>query len=151
MTIHDPKVGGAARQYICDFCGSAEFSASGCLPVFWSRGAAAKPLHQCPKCAHVAKVSEITPTERTQIADNVAFIADVLQELRRARARFPSPECSLAALGEEVGELCKAVLDEPKARVRAEAIQVAAMAARVALEGDPTLDAFRARKGLDKL
>ncbi len=62
-----------------------------------------------------------------------------------ARIEFPQPNPTLAALTEEVGELAKALLHirEGKAsdwqRVYDEAMQVAAMACRVALEGDPTV------------
>lgn len=72
------------------------------------------------------------------------FLAEVAAEVGRARTKFPSPAGSMVALMEEVGELARAMLDEPAARVRAEAVQVAAMAMRVAEEGDPTLDALRA-------
>lgn len=68
-------------------------------------------------------------------------------ELRRAREKFPSADGSLAALTEEVGELAKAVLDESRDRIVEEAIQVAVMAIRVAIDGDPTLYAVRARRG----
>lgn len=61
-------------------------------------------------------------------------------------ARFPQPNACMCALTEEVGELAKALMDEPSANVRAEAIQVAAMAVRVALEGDPTIDFVRERR-----
>lgn len=71
------------------------------------------------------------------------FFEKVQQELQRARAKFPSPTASTVALGEEYGELCKAILDESWDRVVAEAIQVACMACRVANEGDPSLDSYR--------
>lgn len=71
-------------------------------------------------------------------------------EVARARAKFPSPNLNMLALTEEVGELAKALMDEPRANVRAEAVQVACMAIRVALEGDPSVDELRARRGLDR-
>lgn len=69
------------------------------------------------------------------------FFAAVSAELQRAREKFPSSNLSLAALMEEVGELAQAMLKVragkwPAYRVREEAVQVAAMAVRVALEGD---------------
>lgn len=73
------------------------------------------------------------------------FLLEVENELARARAKFPGPNVNLAALTEEVGELAKALLHirEGKATgwaaVYAEAVQVATMAARVALEGDPSI------------
>lgn len=62
-------------------------------------------------------------------------------ELAFARTKFPSNEFKLAALMEEVGELAQAMIDhargkKTKAQVYEEAIQVAAMAIRVAEEGD---------------
>lgn len=75
---------------------------------------------------------------------------EIIEELQRARRKFPTREgldnedllAMLAALGEEVGELCKDVIQflyEPKKgksyeSIRAEAVQVAAMAMRVVLD-----------------
>lgn len=81
---------------------------------------------------------------RTTPVDDARFMAEVLSEVQRARAKFPDPSCSMAAFSEEAGELAKAMLDEPKDRVRKEAVQCAVMAMRVALEGDPSMDAYRA-------
>lgn len=75
------------------------------------------------------------------------FIIAVQVELASARQKFPSSECSLAALTEEVGELAKAALSEPMRNVVKEAIQVAVMACRVAVEGDETLDNYRWKNG----
>lgn len=72
---------------------------------------------------------------------------DIENELKRAREKFPNSDGSMTALTEEVGELAKAMLDEPLDRVRAEAIQVAVMAIRVATEGDATLNKIRKRRG----
>jgi hypothetical protein len=74
-----------------------------------------------------------------QAMDDRRFVERVLCEVAAARVLFPEPGASMTALTEEVGELAKALLDEPWNRVVAEAIQVAAMALRVAVEGDPTL------------
>ena len=63
-------------------------------------------------------------------------------ELRGARAQFPGTTHMLAALTEEVGELAQALIDHDRAQevspamVLREAVQVAAMAIRVATEGD---------------
>ena len=72
-----------------------------------------------------------------------AFLDDVAEEVYSARQRFPGSNLVLAALTEEVGELAQAMLKVaagkwPKERIREEAIQVAAMALRVAMEGDPS-------------
>jgi hypothetical protein len=71
------------------------------------------------------------------------FMVDVAQELDRARNKFPHTGAVAVALMEEVGELAKAMLDESPERIYREAVQVAAMAARCALEGDPALDSYR--------
>lgn len=78
--------------------------------------------------------------------DTDIFIEMVAMEVSRARAKFPDSRRSFAALVEEVGELAQAllhVLEKPgdmnRTRIREEAIQVAAMACRVATEGDSSL------------
>ena len=79
------------------------------------------------------------------------FMDDVSQEVAKAIAKFPQPNPTLAALTEETGELARAVLHirEGKSddwwKVYDEAVQVAAMACRVALEGDPTVGAVPTR------
>jgi NTP pyrophosphatase (non-canonical NTP hydrolase) len=75
--------------------------------------------------------------------------APVIDELKRAQAKFPTwpkdPLHAIAVLGEEYGELVKGVLQlvyEPdryahtRDEIRAEAIQVAAMALRFAASID---------------
>lgn len=79
------------------------------------------------------------------------FLDQVRAELTRARALFPGDRIMTLAMAEEFGELVKAVLDEPAANVRKEAVQTAVMAARVVLDGDGSVDAWRAAKGLDPL
>jgi hypothetical protein len=74
------------------------------------------------------------------------FLKAVVDELKQARASFPSSAASNAALVEEVGELSTALMYEPYGRVEREAIQVAAMACRIATEGDPTFAGFRWEK-----
>jgi len=77
------------------------------------------------------------------------FMADAITELERARRKFPSSELSAIALMEEVGEVSRALLQEPSSHVRAECVQVAVMAIRLALEGDPSISPHRARSKLD--
>jgi len=74
------------------------------------------------------------------------FLAEVRAEIARARSKFPNNDLTTIALTEEVGELAKALLDESADRVRSEAVQVAAMAARVAIDGDASVIAFRAAR-----
>lgn len=71
------------------------------------------------------------------------FLSEVHQEVIRAQHKFPSSNLCMAALTEEVGELAQAMLKVAagkwkQERIREEAIQVAAMAIRVAVEGDPS-------------
>ncbi|HGN0596420.1 TPA: hypothetical protein ACKRK9_005566 [Pseudomonas aeruginosa] len=80
-----------------------------------------------------------------------AFLGEVRAELTRARKLFPGDRIMTIALAEEFGELCKAILDEPSANVRREAVQTAVMAARVVLDGDGSVNDWRAAKGLDPL
>jgi len=78
--------------------------------------------------------------------------AEVLEELKRARAKFPAGDNpTFAALVEEVGELAKALFEEPRSAVRKEAIQVAVMAMRIVLDGDATYEPLRAGRGLGTL
>lgn len=65
------------------------------------------------------------------------FLSAVESEIDKAMGKYPWPNPNLAALTEEVGELAKAMLEKKPHEVVLEAIQVAAMAARCALEGDP--------------
>lgn len=90
------------------------------------------------------------PTEGRD-AEVDAFLAEVRAELMRARAKFPGDRIMTIALAEEFGELCKAVLDEPAASVRKEAVQTAVMAARVVLDGDGSVNEWRRERGLDSL
>lgn len=76
------------------------------------------------------------------------FLAEVRAEIARARAKFLHNDLTMIALTEEVGELAKALLDESASRVRSEAVQVAAMAARVAIDGDASAEAYRATTAL---
>lgn len=80
------------------------------------------------------------PRPRHSVRD-VEFIKAVLTELKSARLQFPTNEHQLAALTEEVGELAQALIDcargtQTPTDVYIEAVQVAAMACRVAVDGD---------------
>jgi len=66
------------------------------------------------------------------------FLECVEKEIGRATDKFPWPNPNLAALMEEVGELSRAFLEnKPFEEIFKEAVQVAAVAARCAIEGDP--------------
>ncbi|MBX6150577.1 hypothetical protein ISD38_17605 [Pseudomonas aeruginosa] len=98
------------------------------------------------------KAAEDTDQAQHSVPDDVeTFLDEVRAELLRARSKFPGDRIMTIALAEEFGELCKAVLDEPAANVRKEAVQTAVMAARVVLDGDGSVTAWRAERGLDPL
>lgn len=67
-----------------------------------------------------------------------ATIHALLEEIARARKKFPGTRHMHVALSEEVGELAEALLkfgnDDP--RTKAEALQVACVAIRIYEEGD---------------
>jgi NTP pyrophosphatase (non-canonical NTP hydrolase) len=75
--------------------------------------------------------------------ETAKMLNEIVEELKSARKKFPDSEASMVALVEEVGELAKALLDEPYENVRKEAVQVAVMAIRVAVDGDPSLNKIR--------
>jgi len=80
-----------------------------------------------------------------------SFMLNVEQETLIATKKFPDPYYGvMCALTEEVGELAKALQDEGSDRVWKEAVQVAAMALRVAVEGDPSLDKIRETRSAGK-
>lgn len=70
--------------------------------------------------------------------EDMNFMQAVLQEVQRARKKFPTNELLFAALVEEVGEAAKSLQDETREQLVAELVQVAAMALRLAVEGDPS-------------
>ena len=76
-----------------------------------------------------------------------AFLEDVRNELELAVAQYPNPNPTLATLTEQVGQLSEALLQIRDGVsndwfvVWFEAKQVAVMAARCAIEGDPTVGA----------
>lgn len=66
------------------------------------------------------------------------FLTAVGVELKNASKKFPFPNPNIAALMEEVGELAQAFLQNKTwEEIYKEAVQVATMAARCAIEGDP--------------
>lgn len=81
----------------------------------------------------------------SRLDDRGFFLEAVYDEFDRAEKKFPSTHCALAALMEEVGELAQAMLHfhlEGKGsemQIKKEAVQVAVMAMRIALDGDPSI------------
>lgn len=106
--------------------------------------------------------SELAGARAHLLVRTAAIANDIVDEVKAARAKFPDPRLSLAALTEEVGELAQAALElerlDPNAPLRVafarahdvyrEAVQVAAMAIRVATEGDPSFESMT--KDLDR-
>lgn len=83
-----------------------------------------------------------TPVEPTHI---IEAITDVEMEIDRAINKFPGNKYNFAALLEEVGELSQALMEHSRtggkderftpAFIYKEAVQVAAMAIRIAVQG----------------
>lgn len=90
-------------------------------------------------------------TELTGDAEVAAFLSAVARELARARKLFPGANLNGLAMMEEAGEVAKAMLDEPLDNIRKECVQLAAMAARIALEGDLSVNAYRNARDLPLL
>ena len=88
-------------------------------------------------------------TQDITTADVRRVFKEIDDELEMALQKYPSPNTNMVALQDEVGELCKAMNKESRARVHAEARQVAVMAIRIMLEGDPYVDLHREHVGLD--
>lgn len=96
-------------------------------------------------------MSEWDEFNKDPVMDGVdRFLDKVHNEVLNAIEKFPQPNACMTALTEEVGELAKALMEEPSERVYKEAVQVAAMAARIAVEGDPTLDEIRIKRKAGK-
>lgn len=75
--------------------------------------------------------------------DLFEFLLEVASEVHRARELFPTNKYMLAALSEEAGEVANALIEHSRGTltdkdVWEECVQTAAMAVRVALEGDPS-------------
>ena len=94
----------------------------------------------CPLCKNGAR---LTPCKHCNETAEQRFMLDVLDEVKRAREKFPEQVSTIngLALGEECGETVRALLHilEGKGGEDAlykEAVQCAAMALRVALEKD---------------
>lgn len=76
-------------------------------------------------------------------------LQDIFKEVLSARKKFPNTEGLMAALTEEVGELATACMEEPIENVYNEAKQVAAVAIRIMIEGDPSLNKVRLRGNVE--
>lgn len=118
------------------------------LSAWVGYGALAVPAYQ--RITDIITLQEAKAKDRLSIPV-AALLVEIVDELTRAREKFPGTNCTLAALMEEVGEVSTALMEEPRAHVRKEAVQVAVVAMRIVLDGDQTLDEWRKSKGLDPL
>ena len=82
-----------------------------------------------------------------QMADE--FYQQMSIEFAKAWQKYPAPNPNTSALTGEAGEAAEAMGKEPFSNVYVECVQTAVMAMRLALEGDPYLDIYRASIGLD--
>lgn len=80
---------------------------------------------------------------KSKTPESTEFLGKVLREYENALDLFPSHSLNTIALMEEVGEPARALLDETKERIVEEAIQVAALAMKIALHGDDSVDRVR--------
>lgn len=79
---------------------------------------------------------------------DISFLFDVKSEVTAARARFSNTDLA-HAMTEEFGEVIKALMDQKQkdkvssAEIYKECVQAAAMAMRLAMEGDPCFPKFK--------
>lgn len=83
--------------------------------------------------------------ERTKTLGDERFVTCMIEELRRAREKFPNTANKTLAAMEEAGEAAKAVHDyyhggTDTANIWKECVQAAAMFLRVAVEGDDSAE-----------
>lgn len=76
------------------------------------------------------------------------FMADVMEEVERAKKKFPYTYCVTLAMCEESGELARAVLGQSDESIYKEAVQTVAMVFRIITEGDPSANQYRALNGI---
>jgi NTP pyrophosphatase (non-canonical NTP hydrolase) len=70
---------------------------------------------------------------------DLEFVSKLFEEVNRARQKFPDQDAAtlFMALSEEKGEVAQAILQKrPAAEIKAEIVQVGAMALRLATECD---------------
>jgi hypothetical protein len=94
------------------------------------------------------KVSDLPSTEYEWIDK---FLADVRVEFLKGRKKFPGNEIKGLACAEEFGELIIAMISEPGLNVYDEAVDLAATALRIVIDGDSSIDDYRRRLGLDSV
>ena len=93
------------------------------------------------------EIREAAAHERTRYAQDLDFLYDVKSEVISARNKFTNVDLALA-LTEEFGEVIKALMDQKQknkvssAEIYKECVQAAAMAMRLAIEGDPNFPKY---------
>jgi hypothetical protein len=109
----------------------------------WNVEDVTPPWTRPAKAPHEGVSDPLDPRNAERVTNDLTrqFATCVAGEVARARAKWPGNRVQLAALTEEVGELAKALLHLDYENGNApdvwmEAVQVGAMAVRVATEGD---------------
>ena len=100
----------------------------------------------CTECGRGVEMCQCVNADQTaheRIYSPDGIVINMIRgELDAAREKFPGSEHRMVALGEEFGELCQAMMQhdvdgsQTVPMVLREAVQVAAMAIRVAVDGD---------------
>ncbi len=95
------------------------------------------------------RAGEIEGLDDVEVKDYLELLDRLVQRVRAAKEKYPHEGNMLfPALAAEQGELAEALMNESPERVTDEALDVAAVAMRIAESGDGTLDAERTRRGL---
>lgn len=100
--------------------------------------------------AYMRNKTHLHIESKIMMSSTIKFLADVLEEVERARTKFPDNAHLDSAMHEEAGEVTAALLEmeyEPKKGVTCldvwkEAVQTACVACRVGTEGDSTFKNF---------
>ncbi len=93
----------------------------------------------------------MNPINTAELLDMQRTFVLVLEEIDKARAKFPEAALTTIALTEEVGEVAQAVHNEFVNEVNAEIIQVMCLCVRLIYEGDFSTNQHRIQKGLGVL
>lgn len=115
----------------CSYCGS-----TGNTLIF-----SGLALRICQHCTN--HLFMVGPEDSIDTPAPFNFLINTIHEYKRATRLYPKPNPNLAALMEEVGELAQAILKNRWVSIYSEAVQVAALALRIALEGDGALENSR--------
>lgn len=144
--MSEPRTGWTPRQDGLGWekNGMAVWPANQTGPTWWCWGRKEyAPAGHAPNCD--AAMAEAEAHANMPTATEV-FIDVVRAQLERAREKYPATDLLAVALLAEAGELANALLREGSDQVYLEAAQVAALAGRIAIDGDHTVDQWRERQ-----